>query len=81
MKKTIIILSVILAIVIIVPYKAVHIFDGGSRGYGSVAYTFVKYHRIAEQDENENDTEYEVGWGIEIFDQLVYKNTHIIHEQ
>ncbi len=80
-KKAIIIISVILAIVILAPYRSVLIMDGGSKGYGSVVYTVIKYHRLSEPDENENDTEYEVGWGIEIFDQQIYKNTHIIHEQ
>ena len=62
--------------VVFVPYRLGTYFDGGTKSYGSVVYSVIKYHRLRNSD---GKTECEVGWGLEIFDHEVYKNTHIIH--
>ena len=82
-KKIVIVVTIIVALVVFVPYIKVGVFDGGTKGWGSIVYTVYNYHTIvADEDDKPKDYKtYEVGWGLAIFGNEVYKNTHQVQEK
>lgn len=76
MKKTIIIIvSVIIALILLVPVPQ-HYKDGGSVCYKAVLYSVTKYHRLPD---SESDGKYIGGTCIEILGIPVYDNEYPIY--
>mgnify|MGYP003302547887 CR=1 FL=1 len=72
MKKKIIIISIIIALVILIPISN-KLRDGGSIEYRSLVYKITKIHRLNEL----SVTGYEEGWIIEILGFEIYNNVYI----
>lgn len=72
MKKRIIIISLIIALVILIPIPN-KLKDGGSIEYRSFVYKITKIHRLNEL----STTGYEEGWMIEILCFVIYDSKYI----
>ncbi len=71
-KKSIVILIIIIGLILLVPIP-MKLKDGGSIEFKAILYTITKYHRLTVEEDGE--TQYIDGIGIEILGMEVYNNT------
>lgn len=75
MKKTIVVVCVLLFLVLLVPYPA-KAKDGGSVHYNAILYEVYDVHSLYSDPDPDNGPKYVEGVIIEIFGVQVYNNTH-----